>query len=66
MLSMMLMSHGFRTVAGAPAIMSLLTAARRETGMKPAVSKIYLNKKLFTKTVLAYFRFCVVEQNCVT
>jgi len=66
MLSMMLMSHGFRTVAGAPAIMSLLTAARRETGMKPAVSKIYLNKKLFTKTELAYFRFCVVEQNCVT
>lgn len=46
---MLLISHGFRMVAGAPAIKSLLTAARREMGMKPAVSKIYLKKKLFTK-----------------
>lgn len=46
---MLRISHGFRMVAGAPAIKSLLTAARREMGMKPAVSKIYLKKKVFTK-----------------
>ena len=51
MLSMMLISHSFRMFAAAPDIMSLLIAARRETGMKPAVSMIYLKKKLFTKTV---------------
>lgn len=63
---MLLIAHGFRMVAGAPAIKSLLTAARREMGVKLAVSKVYLKKKLFTKTVLAYFRLCVSEQSCAT
>lgn len=40
--------HGFRMAAGAPAIKSHYSSKKGD-GYKPAVSKIYLKKKLGTK-----------------